>query len=106
MSTWDEVCQNFLSRFYSPAKTARMRNEISTFYRSDGETMYEAWERFKELLRKCHQIPKQKLVQNFYNCLVYSTRTLIDAVAGGDFMKKNRDGAWDLQEQMAMNNLQ
>ena len=108
MSTWEDVCQNFLSRFYPPAKTARKRNEILTFYQVDGETLYEAWERFNELLRKCphHQIAKQNLVQNFYNGLLYTTRTLIDAAAGGAFMRKTRDEAWDLLENMAMNNFQ
>lgn len=85
-----------------------MRNEILTFYQVEGETLYEAWERFKKLLRKClyRQIPKQNLVHNFYNGLLYSTRTLIDAAAGGAFMRKNRDESWNLLEQMAMNNFQ
>lgn len=50
MDTWNKVVANFLARFYHPAKTARMRNDISNFRQNEGEGIYEAWERFKEKL--------------------------------------------------------
>jgi protein-tyrosine-phosphatase len=45
-------------------------------------------------------------VQNFYNGLNASTRTLIDAASGGAFMSKSQDDAYNLLEEMAMNNYQ
>ncbi|XP_060959491.1 uncharacterized protein LOC133030733 [Cannabis sativa] len=46
------------------------------------------------------------LVHNFYNGLVGNTRTLIDAAAGGAFMRKSANEAYDLLEEMALNNQQ
>ncbi|KAH0706339.1 hypothetical protein KY285_010841 [Solanum tuberosum] len=51
--TWNEMTTKFLDKYFSPAKTARMRMEMSNFSQLESETVFEAWERFKELLRKC-----------------------------------------------------
>ncbi|XP_062089006.1 uncharacterized protein LOC133795570 [Humulus lupulus] len=98
----------FLSKFFLPAKAAKLRGEINNFYQLDNEALYEAWERFKDLIRKCphHGIEKWMLVHNFYNGLGGTTRTLIDAAAGGAFMRKSANEAYDLLEEMAMNNQQ
>ena len=45
-------------------------------------------------------------VQNFYNGLGASTRTFIDATSRGAFMDRTQDEAFDLLEEMAMNNYQ
>ena len=88
--TWEDLAMKFLSRFFPPAKAAKYRGDINNFVQQDGETLYEAWDRFKELIRKClhHGIKKLMLVQNFYNGLLGSTRTMIDAASGGAFMNK------------------
>ena len=46
---WTALSQGFLSKFFPPGKTAMLRNDISTFSQFDSESLYEAWERFKEL---------------------------------------------------------
>ncbi|XP_062109494.1 altered inheritance of mitochondria protein 3-like [Humulus lupulus] len=46
------------------------------------------------------------LVHNFYNGLNGTTRTIIDAAAGGAFMRKSANEAYELLEEMAMNNYQ
>ena len=108
ITSWDDLAQKFLAKFFPPAKTVKMRTEISNFAQFEGETLYEAWERYKELLRKCphHGLPLWMQVQNFYTGLVASTRTLIDAAAGGAFMGKTQDEAYEPLEEMAMNNYQ
>ena len=85
-----------------------MRIEIANFAQLESEPLYEAWERYKDLLRRCphHGLPKWMQVQNFYNGLNASTRTLIDAASGGAFMCKSQDDAYNLLEEMAMNNYQ
>ena len=106
--SWEDLTQKFLSKFFPPAKTAKMRIEINNFAQYDGETLYEAWERYKELLRKCphHGLPRWMQVHNFYNGLTGTTRTLIDASAGGTLMKKTDEEAYELLEDMATNNYQ
>ncbi|XP_062102852.1 uncharacterized protein LOC133813440 [Humulus lupulus] len=108
INTWEELAQKLLAKFFPPAKVARLRGEINNFLQNDGESLYDVWERFKELLRKCphHGIEKWMLVHNFYNRLCGTTRTIIDVVAGGDFMSKNAIESYELLEEMAMNNYQ
>ena len=60
ISTWEELAQKFLAKFFPPAKTAKMRNVITLFIQYDAETLYEAWERYKDMLPRCphHGLPK------------------------------------------------
>ena len=98
----------FLSRFFPSAKAAKYIGDINNFVQQDGETLYEAWDQFKELIRKCphHGIEKWMLVHNFYNGLLGSTRTMIDAASGGAFMKKSANDAYDFLEEIALNDQQ
>jgi len=47
ITSWDDCKKAFLAKFFSNARTARLRNEISGFTEINNETFYEAWERFK-----------------------------------------------------------
>ncbi|KAG9449976.1 hypothetical protein H6P81_009941 [Aristolochia fimbriata] len=64
-----------------------------------------AWERFKELLRKCpnHGIPLWMQIETFYNGITVSTRNLIDAAAGGTMNKKTPNEVYELIEEMSSN---
>ncbi|KAM6563027.1 hypothetical protein CsatB_023025 [Cannabis sativa] len=108
IATWNDLATKFLSKFFPPTKSAKLRGEINNFCQQDNESLHEAWERFKDLIRKCphHGREKWMLVHNFYNGLVGNTRTLIDAAAGGAFMRKSANEAYDLFEEMALNNQQ
>ena len=55
ITTWEEMVETFLARYFPPGKSAKLRNEISSFMQSELESLFEAWERFKDLLRKCPQ---------------------------------------------------
>ena len=107
-TTWDALSQEFLSKFFPPGKTAKLRNDIFSFTQYDGESLYEAWERFKDLQRKCphHGLPDQLIVQTFYNGLTHSVRISVDAAAGGALMGKEVDEAYNLLEEMASNSFQ
>ncbi|KAK5802868.1 hypothetical protein PVK06_030496 [Gossypium arboreum] len=91
ITTWEQMTKNFLLKYFPPAKTAKLRNDISSFIQMDLETLYDAWERYKDLLRMCpHQgLPLWLQVQTFYNRVNPSTRQLIDAAAGGTLNKKH-----------------
>ena len=49
----DDLSNKFLARFFPPAKVEKLRIDISRFYQYEGESFYKAWERIKDLLRKC-----------------------------------------------------
>ena len=51
ITSWDELVNKFLAQFFPPKKAAKLRIDISKFCQYEGETFYEAWERFKDLLR-------------------------------------------------------
>ncbi|XP_062094036.1 uncharacterized protein LOC133800078 [Humulus lupulus] len=108
INTWEELAQKFLAKFFPSSKAARLRGQINNFFQNDGESLYDTWERLKELLRKCphYGIEKWLMVHNFYNGLCNTTRTIIDAAAEGAFMGKSANEAYALLEEMAMNNCQ
>ncbi|XP_017972490.1 PREDICTED: uncharacterized protein LOC108660447 [Theobroma cacao] len=108
ITTWEDLTQNFLTKFFSLANTTNMRNDITSFTQFDGQSLYEAWERFKELLRRCphHGILDWLQVQTFYNELIGSIKTTIDVAAGGALISKNAADVYNLLEEMALNNYQ
>jgi len=67
------------------------------------ETLYEACERFKDLLRLCphHGLQYWMIIQAFYNGVTQSVRPTIDVAAGGALMNKIED-AYNLIEEMAL----
>ncbi|XP_074310348.1 uncharacterized protein LOC141646307 [Silene latifolia] len=69
--TWDKLSTAFLQKYFPPGKTAKFRNDITGFVQHADESLYEAWERYKELQRQCphHGIPYCVLILTFYNSL-------------------------------------
>ena len=59
ITTWEELAQKFLTKFFPMAKTAAIRNALTQFAQQTGESLCESWERYKEMLRKCphHGMP-------------------------------------------------
>ncbi|GJR90994.1 hypothetical protein Tco_0215005 [Tanacetum coccineum] len=55
--------------------------EINNFQQEPNETLYQAWERFKELLMKCpqHYLMEMQEVILFYNRLEVPTRQILDS---------------------------
>ncbi|XP_073063971.1 uncharacterized protein [Primulina eburnea] len=90
ITTWADLVTKFLSK----------QREL--------EVLYEAWERYKELLRKCpnHGYTDWVQIELFYNSLDGPTRGNVDAAAGGTIFSKTPDEAYDLLEQMTINNYQ
>ncbi|KAA3488422.1 Pol polyprotein [Gossypium australe] len=62
----------------------------------DLETLYDAWQRYKDLLRRCphHGLPLWLQVQTFYNGVNPSTRQLIDSAAGVTLNNKTPEAAY------------
>ncbi|XP_060202088.1 uncharacterized protein LOC132630527 [Lycium barbarum] len=85
ITTWDDLATKFLTRFFPPAKTARLRREIMSFRQKNGENLYQAWERFKGLLRDCphHHQTNEVLAHTFIESLNAQHKSLLDTVAGG-----------------------
>jgi hypothetical protein len=106
ITTWDNLTNRFLTQFFPPGKTAMLRNDILMFEQHQGETFYEAWARFKELLHKVphHGINLWLLVQIFYDHVDYHTKRTIDRAAGGKLRDKNAEESWAIIEEVAADN--
>ena len=90
ITTWTDLANRFLQKFFPPAKTGKLRNEIMTFAQLDNEPFYESWERFRDLLLKCphHGLPEWMQLQAFYQGLNLPSKAMIDAASGGALMEK------------------
>ncbi|KAH9725969.1 hypothetical protein KPL70_008085 [Citrus sinensis] len=108
ITTWSELADKFLMKYFPPTKNAKLRNEITSFYQLKDESLYEAWERFNELLRRCphHGIPCCIQLETFYNGLNPSTRLMVDASANGALLSKSYTEAYEILKRIANNNYQ
>ncbi|GKD05084.1 retrovirus-related pol polyprotein from transposon TNT 1-94, partial [Tanacetum coccineum] len=81
ITTWEDLKTKFLSKYYPPARTAKKMEEINNFQQEPNENLYQAWERFKELLMKYphHYLTKIQEVVLFYNGLDVPTRQIFDS---------------------------
>ena len=105
ITSWNDLVQKFLTKFFPPAKIAQLVQEINTFGQLEGENLAEAWDRFHELLRKWphHRLTRWMQVHTFYNGLRNATKIVIDASAGGALMKKTTDQAYEILADAATN---
>lgn len=108
ITTWAQMQQEFLKKYFPMSKTNLVRRQITSFVQLEDEQFHESWERIKELLRLCphHQVPKWQIVQSFYEGLTPQNRQMVDASCGGTFMKKSEDEAWEVFENLSENSQQ
>ncbi|XP_055959726.1 uncharacterized protein LOC130014813 [Mercurialis annua] len=102
--TWRELAQAFLNKYFPHGKTTKLTKDILEFVQFDGESLYEAWERFKDLQRSVphHKLNKEHVIQIFYDATNITTRATIDAASGGSLMQKTYEEALELVEKLAM----
>ncbi|GJZ02151.1 zinc finger, CCHC-type containing protein [Tanacetum coccineum] len=74
-------------------RTAKLRDDIPMFQQHHGESLSEAWTRFKDLLQKVphHGIDLWLKVQIFYDHVNPVTRRTIDQSAGGKLRDLNAE---------------
>ena len=103
MRNWEELVEAYLSRFFPPALNSKRRGEIIAVKQTEDESLYNAWERYKQLLRRClmHGIEHMDI---FYHAMHYSSKGTIDAASGGAFRRKSAEEATQLIEELAKSN--
>ncbi|GJX34542.1 zinc finger, CCHC-type containing protein [Tanacetum coccineum] len=52
ITTWEDLSTRFLAQFFPPRRTVKLRKYILIFQQHQGESFFEAWTCFKDLLRK------------------------------------------------------
>ncbi|XP_052198255.1 uncharacterized protein LOC127805537 [Diospyros lotus] len=66
ITTWADLVHKFTLKYFPPAKISKLKHEISTFQQAEIENFHEAWERYKEFLRKCSNHGFSLPAQNHY----------------------------------------
>ncbi|KAL2250253.1 UNVERIFIED_CONTAM: hypothetical protein Sindi_2310000 [Sesamum indicum] len=105
---WNELKKLFLENYFPASRTTNIRKEISGIRQFSGESFYEYWGKFKQLVESCphHQIPDHLLIQYFYEGLSEANKSLVDATSGGALYDKTPTEARRLITIMAVNNQQ
>ncbi|GKE47100.1 zinc finger, CCHC-type containing protein [Tanacetum coccineum] len=75
ISTWDDLTTYFLAQFFPLERTAKLQNDILMFQQHQGKSLYDTWNRFKDLLRKFpyHGLDLLLQVQIFYDHVNHTT---------------------------------
>ena len=53
VNNWEELVEAYLRKIFPPILTSERRGEIIAFKHKEDESLYIAWERYKQLLRRC-----------------------------------------------------
>ncbi|CAM8884895.1 unnamed protein product [Rhodiola kirilowii] len=102
-TTRDKLAETFLQQYFPPSKTAHFKNKIISFRSIDGETLYEAWERYKELMRMCphHNLELWQIMDTFYRGIDRGMRTLINQTAGRGLTEVPLEETYAIVEKVA-----
>ncbi|GJY92831.1 hypothetical protein Tco_0508613 [Tanacetum coccineum] len=75
--------------------TTNLKNDITNFHQRFDETFSEAWDHFKDLLRKCPHYGVLELhqIDTFYNALTQSDQNSLNAAAGGNLLNRTPQDA-------------
>ncbi|GJX25670.1 VIER F-box protein 2 [Tanacetum coccineum] len=81
ITTLEDLKTKFLRKYCPPARTSKKMEEIKNFQQEPDENLYQAWERFKDLLMKCplHYLMEMQEAVLFYNGLDVPTRQILDS---------------------------
>ena len=76
------------------------------FKQREDESLYNAWEIFKQLPRRCpkHGIEQRTQMDIFYHAMTYSSKGTVDVGFGGAFERKNIEEETQLIEELAKRN--
>ena len=91
-----------MSRFFPPALTSERRGEIIVFKQGEDESLYNAWERYKRLLKKgpMHGIDLTTQMDIFYHSMNYASNDIIDSAYCGAFKRRSVEEARQLIEDL------
>ncbi|GKB56943.1 zinc finger, CCHC-type containing protein [Tanacetum coccineum] len=104
ITTWENLTTRFLAQFFPLGRTVKLHNDILMFQQHHGESLSEAWTRFKNLLQKVphHGIDLWLQVQIFYDHVNPVTSLTIDQSAGGKLRDLNTEESWALLEDLTL----
>jgi hypothetical protein len=105
IGSWGEMTQEFYKKFFPPHKVQQVKRKISNFAQGNDETLFMAWERFKDTYNFCptHGYDTWRLVSYFYEGLQPRDRQFVQVACGGGFLQKKPEDAMDYLDEIAEN---
>ena len=95
--------EELVEEFFRHALTSERRGEIK---QGEDESLYNAWERYKKLLKRClmHGIEQITQMDIFYHAMNYTSKGIIDAAFYGELKRNNAKEANQLIQDLAKSN--
>jgi len=108
LTSWNDVEEKFLHRFFPLSRYIKAKSDISTFRQGANETFCEAWERFKLMLRRCsnHGFEDISQLSIFHNGVRADTKMILGAAAGGTMMAVDVEQATRIIDALASTDYQ
>nr|GEX75254.1 reverse transcriptase domain-containing protein [Tanacetum cinerariifolium] len=105
ITSWEKIVPKLLDKFFSPERTACIRDKILWFCQSDNESIKDAWKRFQDLLHRAphHRIKKWLLVQLFYDSMIPKDKEKLNQFTQFGFSSLNEEKGWDRIEELIHN---
>ncbi|MCH90517.1 hypothetical protein A2U01_0011433, partial [Trifolium medium] len=103
--TWKELEGRFLDRFFTRDQYKERKAELMNFQQHRKESLYQSYERFKLLKRRCpnHRICAAELMYIFINGIKQKQRMFLDASARGSVQNKTLAEVEELIQNMCQN---
>ncbi|XP_059306513.1 uncharacterized protein LOC132057955 [Lycium ferocissimum] len=88
ITTWEELTELFLKKFFPPFGILQLRDEINNFRQLPNEALHETWIHFKKKVKSCpkHGLPDSVLLQTFYRSLDSVNKSVANNIAEGSIM--------------------
>jgi len=104
MTDWNALEKAFQERFFPEDRHMEAKTAVTTFNQGANESLCEAWDCYKSLLRNFpkHGFDNQMQIYLFRQGLQNNTKVLLDATAGGGLMLKTPHEALKIIDQMAL----
>ena len=105
VSTWKDIIAAFLDKYYPPGTILKLKSEIFHFIQGHDKPLYEAFARFKPLLRKCpnHEFTMDHQAGILYNGFNEKICAILDSGANGGFFRKTGEDAMAVIEEFVTN---
>ncbi|GJV60596.1 reverse transcriptase domain-containing protein [Tanacetum coccineum] len=100
ITSWEQMRKAFINKFFPPLLFNRLLLEIRNFSQLVCESLTDAWLRLKSMLQKCHGhgLTKGAIIHIFYHGLDEPTQGILDVTAGGIFLYKSPNQAFQFLE--------
>ncbi|XP_022159074.1 uncharacterized protein LOC111025516 [Momordica charantia] len=106
ITTWSDMVDKFLVKYFPPTRNADVREEIISFRQKKNEAVNVAWERFKDLIRNCPNIRILACVQieHFFRGCDIPTKMMLNGAANGKFTSKSFNKIVEILDQLSEHN--